>query len=127
MSNTQKAGFRSSASEALADKRRHPRTREYGPQQLSVTFAVEDGTQHTVPVILWDFSEGGLGMESPRAFSAGQLLTITGELHSTDYSMAMRARARVAYCRHVDTEFYRVGVAFVEVTYHRLKNQAPQP
>ena len=127
MSNTQKAGSRLSAQEALAEKRRHPRTRDYGPQQLSVTFTVEDGTQHTVPVILWDFSEGGMGMESPRAFSSGQLITITGELHGTDYSMAMRARARIAYCRHVDAEFYRVGVAFVEVTYHRLNTRASQP
>jgi PilZ domain len=104
----------------IIEKRRFPRTREYGAQQLDVSFAAEQGQRETVTARLWDFGEGGLGMESPRSFHPGEEIQIAGELHGPDYSMRMRARARVAYSRAVDAEFFRVGVAFVEVSYRRI-------
>jgi hypothetical protein len=102
------------------EKRRFPRTREYGPQELEVVFHDEEGRQETVTAALWDFGEGGLGLESPQSFSPGDEIQIAGELHGPDYSMRMKARARVAYCRAVDAESYRVGVAFVEISYRRI-------
>jgi hypothetical protein len=104
----------------IIEKRRFPRTREYGQQQLDVMFLDEEGRQETVTATLWDFGEGGLGMESPRPFTPGEEIRIAGELHGPDYSMRMQARARVAYSRAVDAEFFRVGVAFVEVSYRRI-------
>jgi hypothetical protein len=104
----------------IIEKRRFPRTREYGSQELEVVFHNEEGRQETVTVKLWDFGEGGLGMESPRSFAPGEEIQIVGELHGPDYSMRMKSRARVAYSRAVDAEFFRVGVAFVEVSYRRI-------
>jgi hypothetical protein len=104
----------------MIEKRRFPRTREYGAQQLEIVFAGEEGQRETITATLWDFGEGGLGLESPRPFSPGEEIQIAGELHGPDYSMRMTARARVAYSRAVDAEFFRVGVAFVEVSYRRI-------
>jgi hypothetical protein len=107
------------------DKRRFPRTRKYGPQRLTLTFEDDEHVERAVPAVLWDFSEGGLGMDSPRAFAIGEVLRISGELHGQDYSMAMTARGRVAYSRRIDAEFHRIGVSFMEVSYRRLDE--PQP
>lgn len=104
----------------LLEKRRHPRTREYGSQKLEVLFVGDEGPQ-TTTATLWDFSEGGLGMESERAFAPGEELQITGELRSPDYSMQVKAKAIVAYSRKVDAESFRIGVAFSEVAYRRLQ------
>ena len=103
----------------IIEKRRFPRTREYGPQELEVLFRTEQG-QETITATLWDFSEGGLGMESPHPFAPGEEIQIAGQLRGPDYSMLMNARARVAYSRAIDAEFFRVGVAFVEVSYRRI-------
>ena len=104
----------------IIEKRRFPRTREYGSQQLEVVFLSEEGRPETATATLWDFGEGGLGMESPHPFAPGEEIEIAGELHGPDYSMRMKARARVAYSRAVDAEYFRIGVAFVEVSYRRI-------
>jgi hypothetical protein len=104
----------------ILEQRRFPRTREYGAQLLEVAFLGEEGRQETINATLWDFGEGGLGMESERPFAPGEQLEITGELNGPDYSMRMKARARVAYSRPADAETFRVGVAFVEVSYRRI-------
>lgn len=104
----------------ITEKRRYPRTREYGAQQLEVAFLGEEGRRETATATLWDFSEGGLGMESPRPFAHGEELNIAGELTGPDYSMHLTAKAQVAYCRQIDAECYRIGVAFVEVSYRRI-------
>ena len=99
-----------------AEQRRHPRTRRYGPQKLFV----HRGTGRVVePVVgvLWDFSEGGVGMDTPCALPVDEIVSISGDLHNPDYSMNIEARARVAYCRRVDREHYRVGFGFLEVAY----------
>ncbi len=110
----------------IMEKRRFPRTREYGPQQLDVSFLGPEGRRETTTATLWDFGEGGLGMDTPRSFAHGEEIQISGELHGPDYSMRMKARARVAYSRAVDAEFFRVGVAFIEVSYRRLPVPAEQ-
>lgn len=107
-------------SDEMIEKRRFPRTREYGPQRLEIVFLGEEGRPETTTATLWDFSEGGLGMESERPFAPGEELQVTGELHGPDYSMQVKAKAIVAYSRKVDAECFRVGVAFSEVTYRRL-------
>jgi hypothetical protein len=103
----------------IIEKRRFPRTRDYGSQQLEIVFLGEEGPQ-TTTATLWDFSEGGLGMESQRPFAPGEELQITGELRGPDYSMQVKAKAMVAYSRKVDAESFRIGVAFSEITYRRL-------
>jgi hypothetical protein len=104
----------------LLEKRRFPRTREYGGQQLQVVFLGEEGLAQTTTATLWDFSEGGLGMESERPFAPGEELQITGELRGPDYSMQVKAKAMVAYSRKVDAQSFRIGVAFSDVSYRRL-------
>jgi c-di-GMP-binding flagellar brake protein YcgR len=104
----------------IEDQRRHPRTREYGPQDLMVCFTGDNAEMQTVKTVLWDFSEGGLGMESSVALPSDQEITISGELHSPYYSVAFRSKARVVYCRPITSTIYRVGVSFREVSYRRL-------
>jgi hypothetical protein len=69
---------------------------------------------------LWDFSEGGLGMDSPRAFEPGEIVRIEAPLKGSAYSMHLTAKARVAYCRRSQTKTYRIGVAFLDVSYRPI-------
>ncbi len=73
---------------------------------------------------LWDFSEGGLGMDSPRAFEPGEIVQIEGELKGSHYSMHLQAKARVAYCRRSASKSYRVGVAFLDISYRPMLGQS---
>lgn len=106
------------------DKRRFKRSRDYGPRKISVSFENGDGSTESCEATLWDFSEGGLGMDSPRTFETGDLLDLEAELYGPAFSMGLKARARVAYCRRVDTKKYRVGVAFLEASYRRLEDES---
>ncbi len=107
---------------ALADRREHSRTQKYGPQQLTIT-RNQEGRKAKIVGTLWDFSEGGLGMDLPRALTIGEVVVIEGDLHSLDFAMTITARARVAYCRRADRESYRVGFGFVEVSYRHLETK----
>ena len=60
-------------------------------------------------------------MDLPRALKVDEVVGIEGDLHSPDFAMTITARARVAYCRPVDRESYRVGFGFVEVSYRRIE------
>lgn len=99
------------------EHRRFRRTREHGPQKLSVAYASAAGLKGECEANLWDFSEGGLGMDSPRAFEPGEIVQIEAELKGSAYSMHLGAKARVAYCRRTQSKTYRVGVAFLDVSY----------
>ncbi len=70
---------------------------------------------------LWDFSEGGLGMDAPRHFEPGEEIRIEADLIGSVFSMHLEARARVAYCRRSESRSYRVGVAFLEHSLRRLE------
>ncbi len=104
------------------DRRQHPRTQEYGPQQLTI-IRNQEGRNDKIVGTLWDFSEGGLGMDLPRALTIGEVVVIEGDLHGLDFAMTITARARVAYCRRADRESYRVGFGFVEVSYRHLETE----
>ena len=104
------------------DRRQHTRTQKYGSQQLTITRS-QEGRNHAIVGTLWDFSEGGLGMDLPRALTIDEVVVIEGNLHSPDFAMTITARARVAYCRRADRESYRVGFGFVEVSYRRLETK----
>ena len=106
--------------ENQSDKRRFKRSRKEAPRKISVTFQNADGKADACEAALWDFSEGGLGMDSPRAFEAGDVLGLDAELYGPAYNMGLVARARVAYCRRLDAKKYRVGVAFLEASYRRI-------
>jgi hypothetical protein len=120
----QRASTSSGVSGTFEEQRRHPRTREYGSQELVVSFQDETGQPQTMRTVLWDFSEGGLGMDSNNPLQEADDVVVSGELHSTEYSVAFRARARVAYCREIGRELYRIGVAFREVSYRRIATAA---
>ena len=62
-------------------------------------------------------------MDAPRHFQPGEIIRVNGPLRGPVYSMQIDARARVAYCRKIESDTYRVGVAFLEVTYHRLPDE----
>ena len=102
------------------ERRQHPRTQQYGAQQLTITRNL-GGREDKITGTLWDFSEGGVGMDLPRALKIDEVVGIRGDLHSPDFAMTIRARARVAYCRRSDHESYRVGFGFVEISYRRLE------
>jgi c-di-GMP-binding flagellar brake protein YcgR len=101
----------------VEDQRRHPRTREFGPQEVSVR---RISPAETITARLWDFSYGGVGMETPKPLTVGEQIELTAKLLNKDYSMQVESTGRVVHCRSVGRDLYRVGVAFVHVTYHRL-------
>ena len=101
------------------DNRRFDRTEAHGPQALDIRY--DDGQRKAKCVAkLWDFSEGGLGMDSPRSFAPGEVIWIDADLRNTAMGVQMKARARVAYCRRVEREQYRVGVAFLDISLRRI-------
>ncbi len=102
-----------------SEKRQFERTHGYGPQDLDIRYT--DGEREAKCVAkLWDFSEGGLGMDSPRSFAPGEVIWIDADLRNTAMGVQMKARARVAYCRRVEREQYRVGVAFLDISLRRI-------
>jgi hypothetical protein len=103
-----------------SEKRNFRRTRGQGPQSLTLTHQDADGRLKTSVAKLYDFSDGGLGMDAPRAFQPGEIFQVNGTLRGPVYSMEIDARVRVAYCRKIDTDVYRVGVAFLDVSYRRI-------
>ena len=103
------------------ENRRFRRTREYGPQKLGVTYSVNNGrSSGACEAKLYDFSEGGLGMDAPRPFESGEIVEVEGELKGKAYSMQLTAKGRVVYCRRLDSKAYRVGLAFLEISYRPL-------
>jgi len=103
-----------------ADKRKHPRSKQHGPQKLEITYQDPTAGEKTCGASLWDFSEGGLGMDAPRHFEPGQEIRIQARLTGSVFSMHLDARARVAYCRRSESRTYRVGVAFLEHSLRRV-------
>ena len=104
-----------------SNKRKHPRTQQHGPQQLSVTYVDSMAGEKTCAAALWDFSEGGLGMDAPRHFEPGEEIQINADLSGSVFSMRLEARARVAYCRRSESRSYRVGVAFLDHSLRRVE------
>ncbi len=101
------------------ENRRFDRNQDYGPQALEIRY--QDGEREaSCTARLWDFSEGGLGMDSPRSFTPGEVIHIEADLRNTAMGVHLKARARVAYCRRVEREEYRVGVAFLDITLKRI-------
>ena len=103
------------------EKRKHPRTKKYGSQDLTITRRGPEIKDRTFKGVLWDFGEGGVGMDLPRALDKGEIVTVKGDLRNPGYSISLKAKARVAYCRRVMRDHYRVGFAFLEVSYRRLQ------
>lgn len=99
------------------NKRQHARTREFGSQEVAVRRA---SPPETLTAQLWDFSYGGIGMQTPMPLAVGEEIELTADLSSTDYSMRVESTGRVVHCRSVGRDLYRIGVAFIHVTYHRL-------
>ncbi len=130
LGNTERPPARNSADPGQAmekkgqDKRRFRRSRDYGPRRINIRFEDAGGRSQSCEAMLWDFSEGGLGMDSPRAFEPGQILNLHADLQGPAYSVTLEAKARVAYCRRIDVKQFRVGVAFLEASYRRLKADA---
>lgn len=106
------------------DSRRHARSQEFGTQKLEITFSADGVENQKCEAALWDFSDGGLGMDSPRSFETGEIIEIQGNFFGPSFSMRVDAKARVAYCRRFNPDFCRVGVAFIEVSFKRIKSSA---
>ena len=100
------------------EKREHARTRKYGGQEVSVCRA--NAPDKTIKASLWDFSYGGLGMEMAVSLTIGEEIKLSANLLGPDYSMRIESSGRVVHCRPVGRDLYRIGVAFLDVTYHRL-------
>ena len=100
------------------EKRLHPRTRKYGSRQIEVRRV--DSPSDTIKAGLWDFSYGGLGMEMTKPLVIGEEIELSADLQSPDYSMHVEGTGRVVHCRPVGRHLFRVGVAFLSVSYHRI-------
>lgn len=99
------------------EKRQHPRTREFGAQDVEVRRA---SPAETITAKLWDFSYGGIGMDIPKPLKIEEEIQLSANLLNPDYSMRIESTGRVVHCRSIARDLYRVGVAFIDVTYHRL-------
>ena len=108
------------AVQAAANRRKHSRTQKYGPQRLTIGRTARN--KAPIEGTLWDFSEGGVGMDVPGALDIDEMVTIEGDLHSPGLSMHLKGRARVAYCRRVEGTNHRIGFGFLEVSYRRLED-----
>lgn len=117
--NTEEEARSASSTGVAPERREFRRTQEYRPSELQVCLTETDGQQHPMRALLWDFGQGGLRMDIPRPLLAGEEVSVSGELRGADYSVAFRALARVAHCRQIDQETYRVGVGFLDITYRR--------
>ena len=106
------------AAAAAREKRRHPRTRKYGEQQIVIRRV--DSPSDTIQAGLWDFSYGGLGMEMDKPLVIGEEIELSADLLSPDYSMRVEGTGRIVHCRSVGRDRFRVGVAFLSVSYHRI-------
>lgn len=107
------------AATTAANRRKHSRTQRYGTQKLTIARA--EAQKPSIEATLWDFSEGGVGMDVPCALNLNEVVTIEGDLHSPGLSMHLKGRARVAYCRRVEGTNHRVGFGFLDVSYRRLE------
>ena len=67
-----------------------------------------------------DFSQGGLGVEMFESLPVGLVVSASGELHSTDWCMSLKAQARVTSCRGLDAGVFRIGFEFQDVSYRAL-------
>ena len=101
------------------NKREHTRTRKYGAQEVSVCRVI--APEKTIEASLWDFSYGGLGMEMAVSLTIGEEIELSASLLNPDYSVRIEAKGRVVHCRSVGRERYRIGVAFLDVAYHRIE------
>ena len=97
---------------------RHARNRKHAVTQVTVR---RTSPAETITATLWDFSYGGIGMEVTKPLAVGEEIELTTELLSSDYSMRTEATGRVVHCRPVGRHLYRLGVAFIRVTYHPLE------
>lgn len=102
-------------------RRRHARSRKHGSPKVTVR---RTSSAETITASLWDFSYGGIGMEVAKPLTVGEEIELATELLSSDYSMRTEATGRVVHCRPVGRDLYRVGVAFISVTYHPLEEDA---
>ena len=100
------------------EEREHSRTHKYGGQEVSVRRA--NAPDKPIKASLWDFSYGGLGMEMAVSLTIGEEIELSANLLGPDYSMHVESSGCVVHCRHVGRDLYRIGVAFLSVTYHRL-------
>ena len=107
------------ATTTAANRRKHTRTQRYGPQKLTIVRA--EAQQPSIEGTLWDFSEGGVGMDVPGPLDLDEVVTIEGDLHSPGFSMHLKGRARVAYCRRVEGTNHRIGFGFLDISYRRLE------
>lgn len=103
---------------AAIEKRLHPRTRKYGSQQIEVRRA--EAPSDTIKADLWDFSYGGLGIEMTKPLVIDEEIELSADLLSPDYSMHVEGTGRIVHCRPVGRDRFRVGVAFLSVSYHRI-------
>lgn len=108
----------SRAAAAAREKRVHARTRKYGSQQIEVRRV--DSPSDKIKANLWDFSYGGLGIEMTKPLVIDEEIELSADLLSSDYSMHVEGTGRVVHCRPVGRDLFRVGVAFLSVSYHRI-------
>jgi hypothetical protein len=109
------------AAAAAREKRLHPRTRKYGSKKIEVRRL--DSPSDTIKADLWDFSYGGLGMEMTKPLVIDEEIELSADLLSPDYSMHVEGTGRVVHCRSVGRDVFRVGVAFLSVSYHRIESE----
>ena len=104
---------------AAREKRLHRRTRKYGSRQIEVRSV--NSPSDKIKADLWDFSYGGLGMEMTKPLVIDEEIELSADLQSPDYSMHVEGTGRVVHCRPVCRDLFRVGVAFLSVSYHRIE------
>ena len=102
------------------EKRRRRRTSEHIGQEVVVHPLGAASGVSVLAAKLWDFAEGGVGLDVSHQLDVGQRVKLAADLVSPHYSLGFKAQGQVVHCRPIGKDRYRVGVAFLDVSYHRI-------
>ena len=103
----------------------------YRDQRVQIAGYDRSGNPYRLAAHLVDSSQSGFGVEALAPLMVDSMVSLTGDLHSSDFCMRLKARARVAYCRRQEFGLFRIGLSFEDVSYRSLycrhKSQRAHP
>ncbi len=104
----------------IRDRRVSPRRRVDLPAGLKISSYGESESPRKFAAKLVDVSETGIGVEMFVPLVVGSTVAVAGDLHSPDYSLNLKGKARVIYCHCEKEGAFRIGLAYEQVAYRKI-------
>lgn len=95
------------------ERRQQPRARKSVPLEVVLTVTEPSGSKITITGRLMDVSEGGVGVELPRALPIGTEVRVQGELAGGPYRHHSDSLARISWCVDAKGGYFKAGLAIV--------------